>query len=147
MLAALGFVNMLVYRNIDLSTVPGIPADQLELAKQQVAAYWSAPVYMAILGMVERIFAICLHIALSVMVLYGLVDKKAVWFWLAVSWHAIADAAAVYLGQQINMLALEGIVGLFAIVSLIIVFWMKPKFASAVNVEVQSRPNETVAGS
>ncbi|MBI5840621.1 MAG: YhfC family intramembrane metalloprotease [Chloroflexi bacterium] len=147
MLAALGFVNMLVYRNIDLSTVPGIPADQLELAKQQVAAYWSAPVYMAILGMVERIFAICLHIALSVMVLYGLVDKKAVWFWLAVSWHAIADAAAVYLEQQINMLALEGIVGLFAIVSLIIVFWMKPKFASAVNVEVQSQPNETAAGS
>src|SRR5512142_2887188 len=28
-LAALTFVNMLVYRNIDLSTIPSIPADQL----------------------------------------------------------------------------------------------------------------------
>ena len=56
-LTALAFVNMLVYRNIDLSTVPSIPADQLELAKQQVAAYWSTPFYLALLGMTERIFA------------------------------------------------------------------------------------------
>src|SRR5574342_348500 len=37
-LAALGFFTMVAYRSLDLSTVPGIPADQLELAKQQVAA-------------------------------------------------------------------------------------------------------------
>ena len=57
-LAAVGFANMMIYQNIDLSTVPSIPADQLELAKQQVAAYWSAPWYIALMGFVERIFAI-----------------------------------------------------------------------------------------
>lgn len=72
-LAAVGFATMLAYRSIDLSMVPSISAEQLELARQQVAAYWSAPMYMAILGFVERIFAMCLHVSLSVMVLYALV--------------------------------------------------------------------------
>ncbi|MBI5825255.1 MAG: YhfC family intramembrane metalloprotease [Chloroflexi bacterium] len=146
LITALTFVNMMAYRYVDLSTVTSIPAGQLELAKQQVAAYWSTPPYLAILGFVERIFAICLHVALSVMVLFGLVSKKPVWFWLAVSWHALVDALAVYLGQKISMLALEGIVGVFAVISLGIVIWIKPKFAGAVNAEAQSQVEETGAG-
>lgn len=145
-LAAVGFFTMLAYRSMDLSTIPSIPADQLELAKQQVAAYWSTPVYMTLLGAVERIFAICLHISLSVMVLYSIVNKKPVWFWIALLWHAIVDAVTVYLIQQISMLALEGIIGIFAIISLGIVFWMKPKFSERMNAEAQTSPNETAAG-
>jgi uncharacterized membrane protein YhfC len=68
-LAALTFFNMMAYRNMDLSTVPSIPVNQVELAKQQVAAYWSTPVYIAFLGMVERVFAIRLHISLPLIVL------------------------------------------------------------------------------
>jgi len=146
-LAAVGFVNMLAYRNIDLATIRSIPADQLELAKQQVAAYWSAPFYLAILGMVERIFAICLHISLSVMVLYSIVNKKPVWFWLAILWHAIVDASAVYLGQYINAISLEGIIGIYAIISLGIVFWMKPKFADVESLEAQSLLNQRTSSS
>jgi uncharacterized membrane protein YhfC len=127
--AALAFANMIVYRSIDLSTIPSIPAEQLELAKQQVAAYWSAPWYMALMGFVERILAICLHISLSVMVLYSIVYRKPIWFWLALLWHAFVDAVAVYVGQQVGILAVEGIVAIFAIISLWIVFRMKPRFA------------------
>jgi uncharacterized membrane protein YhfC len=144
-LAALAFVNMLVYRNIDLSTVPSIPADQLELARQQVAAYWSTPFYLALLGLAERIFAMCLHISLSVMVLYSVINRKAIWFWLAILWHAIVDAVAVYLGQQISMIALEGIVGIFAIISLGIVFWMRPRFAEIDHIEVKTPLDEIAA--
>jgi uncharacterized membrane protein YhfC len=137
-LAAVAFVNLIAYRYIDLSTVPSIPAEQLELAKQQVEAYWSTPPYLAILGFVERIFAMCLHVALSVMVMYGLVSRKHIWFWLAVTWHTVVDAAAVYLVQNISMIALEGIVGVFALISLGVVFWLKPKFAGDMNVAAQS---------
>jgi len=136
--AALAFVNMMAYRYIDLSTVPSIPPEQLELAKQQVAAYWATPPYLALLGFVERIFAMCLHVSLSVMVLYGLASKKALWFWMAVAWHAVVDALAVYLGQSISMTAVEGIVGACAVISLGIVFWIKPKFAGFANAESQS---------
>jgi hypothetical protein len=41
----------------------------------------------------------------------------------------VVDAVAVYVGQYISMIALEGIMGVFALISLGIVFWIKPKFA------------------
>ena len=123
------FAFMLSYRNVDLSTIPSIPVDQLELAKQQVATYWSTPWYMALMGFVERIFAICLHVSLSVMVLYAVVDRKPIWFWLALLWHAFVDAVAVYVGQEVGILAVEGIVAVFAILSLWIVFRMRTSFS------------------
>lgn len=133
---ALTFVNMMAYRNIDLATVPSIPPEQLELAKQQVQAYWSAPPYLAILGVVERIFAMCLHVSLSVMVLYGLVHMKAHWFWLAVLWHAAVDGVAVYLGQRLSPLAVEGVLAVSASVSIWITLRMKPKLAMK-NIEAE----------
>jgi uncharacterized membrane protein YhfC len=129
LLAAVAFINLLVYRNIDLSTIPSIPASQLELARQQVDAYWSAPLYVALLGMIERLFAICLHVALSVMVLYAIANNRPIWFWIAVVWHATVDGLAVFLGgHQIGPLAIEGVIGLFAIVSLWVAFSLRIKF-------------------
>jgi uncharacterized membrane protein YhfC len=127
-LAAIGFANMVIYRNIDLSTVPSIPPEQLELAKQQVAAYWSAPWYMALVGFVERIFTICLHVSLSVMVLYAIAYGKPIWFWLALLWHALVDAVAVYIGQEVGLLAAEGLVAISAMISLWIIFRMRSMF-------------------
>jgi uncharacterized membrane protein YhfC len=121
-------IFMLNYRNLDLSTVPGIPADQLEAAKQQVIAFWSTPWYMALMGFVERIFAICLHVSLSVMVLYAVVDRKPIWFWLALLWHAFVDAVAVYVGQEVGILAAEGLVAIIASISLWIVLRMRQQF-------------------
>ncbi|MEO8354929.1 MAG: YhfC family glutamic-type intramembrane protease [Chloroflexota bacterium] len=130
-LAAVGFVTMLTYRSVDLSTVPSIPADQVELARQQVAAYWSTPIYMAFMGFIERIFAIVLHVSLSIMVLYAIANKKPLWFWLALLWHAFVDAVAVYAVQKAGILAVEGIVAIFALLSLWIVFRLRPMFSQA----------------
>lgn len=128
-LAALGFIAMIGYRNIDLSTVPSIPADQLELARQQVDAYWSAPWYVALLGFVERIFAIGLHLSFSVMVLYSVVFRRPLWFWLALLWHALVDAVAVYVVQEVGILEVEGIVAVLALISLWIVFRLRQSFS------------------
>ena len=125
---ALTLVNMIAYRNIDLSTVPSIPPEQLELAKQQVEAFWSTQPYMALLGFFERIFAMCLHVSLSLMVLYGLAKKQAIWFWLALLWHAFVDAAAVYAVQSIGALPTVGLNAIFAAISVWIVFKMRSKF-------------------
>jgi uncharacterized membrane protein YhfC len=130
-------INMVVLRNADLSAM-GIPADQLELAQQQVAAFWSSPAYAGLLGLFERICAICLHISLSVMVLYSVAYKKPVWFWLAVLWHAFVDAAAVYLMPGIGAVAVEGVVAVMAIVSLGILFGLRPRFRKQDQLEVQN---------
>ena len=127
-LAILTLVNMMIYRTTDLSTVASIPADQLALAKQQVAAFWSVPTYMPVVGLVERVFAICLHLSLSAMVLYGIAAHKPIWFWLALLWHALVDAGAVYVGQRIGALPAEALTGLFALLSLWIVFRLQGKF-------------------
>jgi uncharacterized membrane protein YhfC len=128
-LAAVGFFTMVAYRTLDLSTVPSIPADQLELAIQQVAAYWSSPPYMAIMGFVERLSAMCLQVGLSVMVLYAIAYKKPIWFWLALLWHALVDAVAVYVVQQVGILQVEGIVAILALVTIGILFVLRSKFS------------------
>ena len=123
-------VNMVIMRNADLSAM-GIPADQLALANRQAAAFWSSPAYTGLLGLAERVFAICLHVALSVMVLYSVVYRKPAWFWLAMLWHAFVDAAAVYLMPGIGAVAVEGVVAVMAVVSLAILFGLREKFGAA----------------
>jgi uncharacterized membrane protein YhfC len=129
-LAAIAFATMLAYRSIDLSTVPGIPADQVELARQQVAAYWSMPLYLPLLGFVERISAICLHVSLSVMVLLAIAAHKAEWFWFAVLWHALVDAVAVYSIRAVGALGVEAIIAGFAAISVALVFALRPMFSA-----------------
>ena len=129
-------INMIVLRNVDMS-VMGIPADQLELARQQVNEFWASPAYVGLLGFFERVFAITLHIALSVMVLYGIAYKKPLWFWLAVLWHSIVDAVAVYTLPLVGALGVEGIIAVMALVSLAILFGLKKKFVTQNPPEVQ----------
>lgn len=140
-LAAVTFITMIGYRSIDLSTVPSIPAEQLELAKQQVTTYWSAPWYLALMGVVERVFAIFLHVSLSVMVLYAVVYRKPIWFWLALLWHAFLDAVAVFVGQSVGILPMEGLIAISAILSLWLVVWMRRRFSNDTEIIVsQSAP-------
>ena len=129
LLALSSVISMIAMRNADLSTL-GVPPEQLELAKQQVAAFWSAPVYLAFLGLIERVFAICLQLSLTIMVLYSVVYKKPVWFWIALLWHAFVDALAVYLLPMIGALAVEAVIGVCAIISLVILFRMRAMFVN-----------------
>lgn len=119
--------TMLTMRNGDLSAL-GVPPEQLELAKQQVAAFWSAPIYMAFLGLIERAFAICLQISLTIMVLYSVAYRKPIWFWIALLWHALVDGLAVYLMPRIGVLGVEAVIGICAIISLVILFRLRPRF-------------------
>jgi uncharacterized membrane protein YhfC len=128
--AGAAFFTMLAYRTIDLSTVPSIPPEQLELAKQQVAAYWAAPAYMPLLGFAERIFAMSLHVCLSVMVLLAITARKPIWFWAALAWHALVDAVAVYSIQYISALGVEGLIAIFASLSITLVFLLRPMFTT-----------------
>lgn len=127
-LAGFAFFTMFALRSTDLSTVPGIPADQINLAKQQVEAYWSVPSYLPLLGFAERISAMCLHVSLSVMVLLAISARKPVWFWIALLWHALVDATAVYGVREIGVLGVEGIVAVFAVISVVAVFALRSMF-------------------
>ena len=122
-LVFISFMQLAAYRNIDLSTV--IPAAQLDLAKAQVTAYWSATWYASLLGAVERFFTIPVQIAMSVIVLQTFTRKQWFWVWLAVLYHAFIDASAVFLLKPLGMYWTEALVGGFAVLSIIIIFILR----------------------
>jgi uncharacterized membrane protein YhfC len=142
-LVLVSYVNMAAVRNVDTATL-GLSADQQALLARQLAAYWSAPWYITLLGAVERLFALCLHLSLSVMVMQAFTRKNRLWLGAAIAWHALTDACAV-LGQGAGLgpLQLEGIVGAFALASLVIIFVLRPRRPEPV---VEVAPSVILAG-
>ncbi|MEW6567328.1 MAG: YhfC family glutamic-type intramembrane protease [Chloroflexota bacterium] len=107
-LALLTLFQMASLRNVDLATV--VPAEQLELARQQMQAYWAASWSEALLPALERALAVMLHISLAVTVLQALVRRNAGWLVLAIGWHAVANAAGLLALEWWGAYAAEGVI-------------------------------------
>jgi uncharacterized membrane protein YhfC len=141
--AAATVATMISYRTVDLSTLPGLTPAQVEAAKQQVAAFWSLPWYLAFMGFLERVSTMCMHTSWSVMVLYAAAYRKPTWYWLAVLAHALVDAIVVYVAPKAGTLGTEGILFIFAILSLWIIFKMRARFSE--DITNLSRPEAAPA--
>ena len=118
-LVVYALIQVLALQGTDLASV--VPADQVETARMQVEAYWAAPWYAALLGALERVFALCLHLSLSVLVLQVFVRRQWIWLPLAIAWHAFVDGAAVVAAQNVGPYWTEALIGVFALLSLAIV--------------------------
>jgi len=124
-LALAAFVGMLVARDLDLSQM--VPPEQLLLAQQQIQAYWSAPWYATLLGALERATTLVFHMAASLLVLQTFVRRQARWLWLAVAWHALLDALAVFTALTWGIYATEAILVAIALINLGIIFLLRPQ--------------------
>ena len=132
-LALYTFVYMTAIRGIDLSNL--VSPEQLALAQQQMSAYWGAEWNVRLLGALERLLTIPVHIALSVIVLQAFTRRGSrmpgwVWVALAVLWHALLNGVVVYLGrvwaqEEWNFYALEGVIAVFSLVSVGIIFALR----------------------
>lgn len=122
-LVLFAFIQMIAIRTADLSTL--VPAEQLALAQQQVYAYWTAPWYGTILGAVERAFTLIFHLSASVLVLQAFTRRRIRWLFLAIGWHAFVDALAVYAAGTWGPYIAEAIIGVFALISLGIIFALR----------------------
>jgi uncharacterized membrane protein YhfC len=80
---------------------------------------------MFLVGGLERVFAIIAHIAFSIMVLYGVKNKKGVYIIYAILAHTLLDAPTVLISYYFGTWAAEGYVVLFTAAALI--FSMKSK--------------------
>jgi uncharacterized membrane protein YhfC len=141
-----GFIQMMAYRNLDLSSL-NLPADQLSLAYQQIQAYWSLPWYESLLGAVERIFTIPFHIAASVIVLQVFTRKpgqlKHAWLILAILYHTIMDASAVFVSGQWGANTVEAVLGITAVLDIIIIFALRqpePEPAAPLSLQNEGEP-------
>jgi uncharacterized membrane protein YhfC len=123
-LILLTFINMVALQGRDLQTV--VPPEQLALAQQQVETYWSLPWYDSMLGFVERLFTLPVHIALSVIVLQVFTRRQIRWLFLAIAWHTLLNAlGAVYVMQTYGVYWAEVTVGVFGLLSLGVIFLLR----------------------
>jgi uncharacterized membrane protein YhfC len=134
-LALLAFFQLTLMRNVDLSTL--YTGNTLVQAQAQMDAYWSATWYDSLLGTVERIFTIVIQISFSVLVLQAFVRKQFGWVILAIICHAIVDAAALIALQLTNAYWVEGLVGVFALISFVIIFLLRKPEPEAETKEVE----------
>ncbi len=143
------FIRIVSLRGIDLATA--FPADQVELARQQIAQYWSVAWPLTLLGAVERTFSIITHICLSVIVLQAFTRKQIRWLWLAIGYHALWDATIVGIAARLlnaypwGAYATEGLLGLVAILSVAIIFALRGG-EPFVPIEAEPPPLEPPAG-
>lgn len=113
-------VSMMSLRSMDLSTLP-LPADQIDLAQEQLTAYWSSPWYLPLAGAVERIGAVMLHISLSIMVWLSVSLRKPLWYWAGVLYHAVVDGVVVLMSSfNVNVWIIEAVLIVVAVSMLIV---------------------------
>ena len=68
------------------------------------------PAYLYLLGSLERIMALVLQIAFTMLVVYAVKQKKYIFLVYAILFHALVDFfAALYQTKMINIFVAEGI--------------------------------------
>lgn len=108
----------------------GVATEEVQYMLYQIDMFWTTPWYNGLLPGVERIIALSLQIVLSTMVWRAVVDRSVTWFVLALLYHAVVDALAVYLsGIGWGYWAVEGVLTVFLVLNLYIMyrFWKEEK--------------------
>ena len=113
-LAATGINNFVYAGIINAGQFPAL-LDQLKAAGQDTSPIESLPEQLAAFGIadiglpiLERVFAVMFHIALSILVFYAVKNGKIWMYFLAVILHALLDApAALYQQGVIGIAATE----------------------------------------
>jgi uncharacterized membrane protein YhfC len=110
------FFSMVGAQNQDLSA--SLPPELLAQAQAQIAAYWSTPAPMVLLGALERSFTLIHHIAWSVVVMQVFTRRQWRWLGLAIVWHAAVDAIAVYVNTIYGPLVTEAVIAVLTLLPL-----------------------------
>lgn len=115
--------NLVFYRVGLLDTaLKSVSSEEIALLDAAATALFSLPWYEALLGGVERIFAICLHLSASLMVLRAVTTGNWGWYAAAIGWHALTNTVSLYLAQTVSPLAAEGLLFIIALLSLGFIF-------------------------
>lgn len=114
------YVTMWIYK-----TNPGVLGSAATSAlSAQAASYWSMSWDLPLAGAFERLCTMAVQISFSVIVLQAFTRRNA-WFYVAaILWHAVIDCTAVILsGLHLGTWPLEGVVFIFALLSLGIIYF------------------------
>ena len=80
---------------------------------------------LASMGGVERLFAMAVHLACSVLVVRAVARRQVGWLIAAIGLHAATNAAIMGVGARAGAVAGEGIGVVFGVVALLIVWGLR----------------------
>jgi uncharacterized membrane protein YhfC len=136
--------SMIINLIFSLQSNAGIPSvfGTASAALQLVAM----PSWMFLVGAVERMSAVALHVSLTVLVWFAAKNNKRFWlFPLAILLHLVVDMAAVVLnGLGLNVWILEGVVLVLAVLLIVlaVVVWKKNHTVEQPAVVLEEAPVE-----
>jgi uncharacterized membrane protein YhfC len=125
LLVGLGVLGVIVSLLI-WQRAPQLLGTNPEVAKamEQVA---NVPRYMPIVGGIERLMAITVHLSASVLVLQCFVRKNIGWLFLAILWHGALDGVAVFVNGKWGALPAEGATAVFTVGAIAILFALRER--------------------
>lgn len=98
-----------------------------EKADALVSMLSNTPSFMFAIGGIERIFALTIQIALSLLVLYGVMNNKYVFLIYAIALHAVVDSPLLLL-KSYGTITVEGYVMICAVISFVYILKSKKIF-------------------
>jgi uncharacterized membrane protein YhfC len=137
-----GFIQLFALKDANLENL--IPLDRLDVTQAQVNLFWAAPWYAAILGAVERAATLCFHISASVLVLQVFRRRNILWLWLAIGWHTLLNAVAVFSVQTWGVYIAEALIVAAGVASVAIIFLLREP-TSMQDPELPAQPEESLA--
>lgn len=125
--------NLFLLANADMlmaQTQAAAPAQAQALAAQ-IAALQNVGVGVIGASLIERVFAIMLHIGLSVMVMRAVQLRRASWWVLAIAIHALANIVALVAQRFGGIVGAEAAVGVISIALLVYTLSQRRSFPAA----------------
>jgi uncharacterized membrane protein YhfC len=138
LLSFYSFLQLMALRSTDLTQV--LKADHIETTRSILQMYWSLPYYQHLIPALERAAALCMHLSLSLLVLQAFTRHNRLWFALAVVWHAVVDAVAVFAVRTWGVYVAEGLVVIGGLLSVGIVLALRSAEKEELRTEIELRP-------
>ena len=144
LLVGISNINSVIYSvmintgSFDITIASKLPPETVYLIKNQLINTASS---MFLAGGIERLFTIIIQIALSLIVLYGVMNKSFKYVLYAILFHTLLNAPLpLLMTKGINIWLIEAIIGVFAVIGLYFIVKSKDhfnnKFSSSEKIEL-----------
>lgn len=126
-LGALGAINTfaLIAAANSEAILNTLPPEQQQLITDALAQIVDVPAATLLLGAVERLFAVTAHLAMSLLVLQVFLRRNIGWLFLSIAFHTGLNMVAVIAASRLSPFATEGLIGLFALLAVFIIFRLR----------------------
>ncbi|RME10831.1 MAG: YhfC family intramembrane metalloprotease [Ardenticatenia bacterium] len=94
-LNVMGTLVLLLMGDAILAQLSALAPQDADAVRQQIEAVRTLPAWTPLLGLWERVLAMTLHVALTLLVVHAVRQQRRALVWLAVGWHGLFNLLAL----------------------------------------------------